>query len=150
MKEFIIILSSTWKFAATFPVAVFAFNMTFFETVLYTNIGGFIGIVVFLLASKGIIHVFNFLFPGFVSRKKKLKKVFTKRNRRIIKIKLRYGLPGIVILTHVLLSIPVGVFLLTKFYGTKKASYIYLAMGQLAWSLVFTFFYTNIYNLIFV
>ena len=149
MKEFIIILSSTWKFAATFPVAVFAFNMTFFETVLYTNIGGFIGIVVFLLASKGIIHVFNFLFHGVFSRKRKPKKVFTRRNRQIIKIRQHYGLPGIVILTHVLLSIPVGVFLLTKFYGTKKASFIYLAMGQLAWSLIFTFFYTNIYGLIF-
>ncbi len=148
MKEFLIIISSTWKFAATFPFAVFAFKMSFLETLLYTNIGGFTGIFVFSLASKGIIHVFNFFFPDIFRKDRKPKKVFSKRNRRIIKIKMRYGLPGIVLLTHVLLSIPVGVFLLTKYYGNKMSSYLYLVVGQLGWSLIFTLFYTEVYNLI--
>jgi hypothetical protein len=124
--------------------------MSFLNTLLYTNIGGFIGIIVFSLASKGIIHLFDFLIPNvFRGKKKKSKKIFSKRNRRIITIKMRYGLPGIVLLTHVLLSIPVGVFLLTKYYGTNKINYFYLALGQIAWSLVFTFFYTTLYDLIF-
>lgn len=148
MKEFIIIISSTWKFAATFPVAVIAFKMSFLETMLYTNIGGFIGIAVFSLASKGVIHVFDFLFPGMVGKNRKPRKVFTKRNRRIVKIKMHYGLPGIVLLTHVLLSIPVGVFLLTKYYGTKLRSYVYLTLSQLAWSVIFTFLYTKASNLV--
>jgi hypothetical protein len=148
MKELLIIISSTWKFAATFPVAVFAFKMSFMETLLYTNIGGIIGIVVFSLASKGIIHIFDFLFPKAFRKGRKPKKIFTKRNRRIIKIKLRFGLPGIILLTHVLLSIPVGVFLLTKYYGSKIRSYFYLVAGQLAWSVIFTFFFTKVYTLI--
>ncbi len=149
MEELIIILSGTWKFAATFPVAVFAFRMSFFETLLYTNVGGFIGIAVFSLASKGIIHVFDYFFPGKGRKRRKPKKIFTRRNRRIITLKLRYGLPGILVLTHVLLSIPLGVFLLTKYYGRNRAAYFYLAVCQVAWSVIFTLFYTRIYSLIF-
>ena len=148
MKEFIIIISSTWKFAATFPVAIFAFKMSFFETLIYTNIGGFIGLIVFSLASKGIIHIFDFLFLDYIRRNRKPKKIFTKRNRRIIKIKMRFGLPGIILLTHVLLSIPIGVFILTKYYGNKMKSYFYLTLGQIVWSVIFTFFYSKVYALI--
>lgn len=148
MKELIVIVSCTWKFAATFPVAVYLFKMSFLETVLYTNIGGFIGIIVFALASKGIIHLCDHVFPLLFRRKKKPKKIFTKRNRRIIRFKTKYGLPGIVLLTHILLSIPIGVFLVTKYYGSKKVNYLYLALGQLAWSLIYTFVYTEINDVI--
>lgn len=144
MKELIIIISGIWKFAATFPVAILVFKMSIPETLLYTNIGGLIGIALFTLTSKGIIHIFDILLPRIFRRERKPKKVFTKGSRRIIRIKSKYGLPGIVILTHVLLSIPVGAFLITKYYGKKRLNYLYLFFGQLAWSLIFTLFYTKI------
>lgn len=144
MKEFVIIFSSTWKFAATFPIAVYVFKMSFFETILYTNIGGLIGMVVFLFASRGLIRIFDFLFSYVSRRKAKPKKIFTKGNRRIIKIKNKYGLPGIILLTHLLLSIPVGVFLNTKYFGKRKITYLYLVLAQIAWSFVYTIFYTRI------
>lgn len=102
--------------------------------------------IVFTLASKGILRLFDLLLPAFFRKRTKRKKVFTKRNRRIIKIKNNFGLPGIVILTHVLLSIPVGVFLNTKYYGNNKWSYFYLAAGQVVWSLIFTFFFTKLHT----
>ncbi|MBN1597822.1 MAG: hypothetical protein JW894_05970 [Bacteroidales bacterium] len=145
MKELTVIISSTWKFAATFPVAVFLFKMSFFEILLYTNIGGILGIVVSTMISKGIIRVFNALLPA---RKKKNRKVFTKRNRRLVLLKTKYGLPGIVILTPILLSIPLGVFLNTKYYGYNKLSYLYLLLSQIAWSIVFTAFYIKVKVLI--
>ena len=144
MKEFIIIFSSSWKFAATFPIAVYVFKMSFFETILYTNIGGLIGMAVFALASKGLIRIFDFLLPSVFRRKVKPKKIFTKRNRRIIKTKNKYGLAGIILLTHLLLSIPVGVFLNTKYYGKRKVSYLYLVLAQIVWSFAYTIFYTRI------
>jgi len=148
MKELIIIISSTWKFAAAFPVAVFLFNMSFFETILYTNIGGLLGIVLFTLASKGVIKLFDVFLPLVFRKKSKPKKIFTKRNRRLINFKNKYGLPGIVILTHVLLSIPIGVFLNTKYYGKKNISYLFLLIGQIVWSFIFTFFYMEVKILI--
>lgn len=138
MKELVVILSSTWKFAATFPVAIYLFHMSFFETILYTNIGGLVGIIVFTMVSKGIIKLFTFLLPVRFRDRKKPKKVFTKRNRWLVLLKTKYGLPGIVILTPVILSIPVGVFLNTKYYGHKKISYLYLFLGQVVWSIIYT------------
>ena len=55
MKEFLIILSASWKFAATFPVAVLVFDLSFFKTLLYTNIGGLMRIIIAAMASKGIM-----------------------------------------------------------------------------------------------
>ncbi len=144
IKELTVIVSSTWKFAATFPVAIYLFNMSFFETILYTNIGGLIGIIVFTMFLKGMIKIVGIFWPTKFRVKKRQKKVFTKRNRRLLGMKNKYGLPGIVILAPVILSIPVGVFLCTKYYGRKKISYIYLLLSQIAWSFVYTFFYMKV------
>jgi hypothetical protein len=97
MKALLIILSSTWKFAATFPVAVYVFKMSFSETILYTNIGGFIGILISTLVSKGLIKLFNAYGSDLFKSKKKIRKKFTKRNRRLVILKNKYGLAGIVI-----------------------------------------------------
>jgi len=43
------ILFSSVKFAMTFPVAVMQFEFSFFETILWTNMGGILGI--YFLAS---------------------------------------------------------------------------------------------------
>lgn len=146
MKSLTVIFFSSWKFAATFPFAVLVMKMNFFETIIYTNIGAILGIVVFTLASKGIIKLVDYLKSKTV-REKKPRKIFTRRNRRIIIIKRKYGLPGIVVLTPVLLSIPIGTFLVTKYYGNNKRSYIYLVLGHFAWSVVYTLFYMQMYAL---
>ncbi len=143
MKESFIILSATWKFAATFPVAIFAFKMTFIETLFYTNIGGLIGIIASLFLSKGIIYFWNKLNLRKRGKRKKNRKTFSKRNRRLVRLKAKYGMPGIAILTPVILSIPIGTFLTAKYFGHKKTSYLYLFLGQVAWSFVYTIMLTQ-------
>ena len=148
MEGLTVIFFSSWKFAATFPVAVLVMKMSFLETIIYTNIGAILGIIVFTFASKVIIKLIDYIKTKTVKeKKKKPKKKFTKRNRRIIVIKSKYGLPGIVFLTPVLLSIPIGTFLITKYYGDDKKSYLYLVLGHFLWSLVYTFIYTQLYFL---
>ena len=144
MKYLTVIFFSSWKFAATFPFAVLVLKMSFFETIIYTNVGAILGIVVFAFASKGIIRLVDYI-KSKTAGEKKPKKIFTKRNRRMIVIKRKYGLPGIVILTPVLLSIPVGTFLVTKYYGRDKKSYVYLVLGHFVWSVVYTFIYMQMY-----
>jgi len=141
MKEFIVILSSTWKFAATFPVAIYLFKMSFLETILYTNIGGFLGAMFFIFISKSVIRLYDTLMSQNRRNKKKPKKIFTKKNRRLVIIRKKYGLPGIVFLTPVLLSIPVGSFLIVKYYGEVKKAFLYLMISNAAWSLVYTLIY---------
>jgi hypothetical protein len=69
------------------------------------------------------------------------KKVFTKRNRRIIRIKQQYGLVGIAFTTPLLLSIPVGTFLVVRYYRTSKTKFSYLIASNLFWSVIYTAFY---------
>jgi len=125
-------------------VAVYLVKMSFAETLVYTNIGGILGAVVFFYFSAFLIKMWNRYWPESLKIRKTAKKVFTKRNRRFVAIKMKFGLLGIVILSPVILSIPLGAFLTVKYYGTKIRNIIWLIAGQIFWSLVYTIFYTQI------
>ena len=144
MKELAIIFFCTWKFAATFPVAIYVMKMSFVETLIYTNIGGILGAVTFLTFSAFLIRMLNKFWPEGVIFHKKKRKIFTKANRSFVRIKIKYGLLGIVILSPAVLSIPVGSFLAAKYYGTKPKVYFLLITGQLLWSVIYTVFYTQV------
>ena len=70
-----------------------------------------------------------------------MKKTFTRRNRRIVRIKQKYGLTGIALITPLLLSIPVGVFLVVRYYHSSKSKFLYLIAANLIWSIIYTGFY---------
>jgi hypothetical protein len=141
----LIVIFSSVKFAMTFPLAVLEFQFGFFKTILWTNVGGIAGIYFFAYLSRILIDWWN---RTFGKRKRKVpdekrntKKVFTKRNRRIVRIKQRYGLPGIAITTPFLLSIPVGTFLVVRYYHLVKAKFLYLILSNVVWSVIYTGFY---------
>ena len=48
------------------------------------------------------------------------KKTFTRRNKFFVRMRRNYGMWGIIALTPIVLSIPVGAFLLRKYYGHRK------------------------------
>ena len=144
MNVIITILLSTVKFGMTFPLAIMEFKFSFFETILWINIGGILGIYFFAYLSEGVNRWLQGLIDRYRKdepRKKKEKKVFTKRNRRIIRIKQRYGLPGIALSTPLLLSIPIGVFLAVRYYPRKKTKYAWLIASNVIWSFIYTSFY---------
>ena len=149
MKEATLIFFGSWKFAATFPVAIFGMQMSAWETILYINIGGIIGVILFAKFWDTIITAWNRFFPGKKhASNHRIKKVFTTRNRRLITLKKKYGFPGIVILNPILLSIPIACFLVAKYYGNSSKYLLWLVAGQVAWSLVYTVFYFQVYSLI--
>lgn len=148
MKELTIIFFSTFKFAATFPVAIYLVKMTPLETLLYTNIGGLAGTFAFMYLSEFLIRMWNKYWPQSLKRKKKKKKVFTAGNRRIVRIKNKFGLWGIVILNPVILSIPIGSFLMVKYFGLKLKNMVWLLAGQVTWSVVYVVFYYYIKTLL--
>jgi hypothetical protein len=148
MKELTVIFFCTFKFAATFPVAIYLVKMTPVETLLYTNTGGILGTYLSMYLSEFLIRMWNKYWPKSLKRERKKKKVFTDRNRRIVRIKMRYGLWGIVMLSPVLLSIPLGSFLMVKYYGLKMKNMGWLLAGQFAWSLIYILFYFYIKTLL--
>jgi hypothetical protein len=143
MKALTVIFFCSWKFAATFPVAILAMNMTAGETLLYSNIGGILGTLGSVYLSGFLLKLCRRYWPERLVHRKKARKVFSRANRRLVKIKSTYGLYGIVVLSPVILSIPLGAFLTVKYYGIRKSNILLLIAGQIFWSLVYTFFYTQ-------
>ncbi|MBN2348610.1 MAG: hypothetical protein JXJ22_07235 [Bacteroidales bacterium] len=150
MDYIFIVLLSSFKFAFTFPIALARLSYT--ETLIFTNMGGILGVYVFSGFSELLLIGWNKI-TNFFSRKKTgiayKKKIFTKYNRRLVRIKNKYGFPGIVILNPVLLSIPVSSFLVVRYYKHIKLKYLYLIAGLVSWSLIYTFFYGYLYEILF-
>lgn len=75
-------------------------------------------------------------------------KVFTKSNRRIIRIKKRFGIWGIALVTPLGLSMPVGTFIAERFYKDKKKVILVFSAAVLFWYVtiyfLLLFFYESI------
>lgn len=139
------ILFSAFKFAVTFPLVIMQFEFSFWECILWTNVGGILGVYFFAFLSGRLIGWWNRTFKRprkhGVHKEEQAKKIFSKKNRRIVRIKQQYGLIGIVIATPILLSIPVGAFLVVRYYRNSKAKFFYLIASILLWSIIYTAFY---------
>lgn len=112
---------SAVKFFLAIPYS-YAIGLSYWETLISTSIGGILGFYFFYYLSGVIL---DFLVKkGILKRprkkKKPNKKVFSKKNKLIVKTKLSYGLVGLVILTPLILSIPIGAFILRKYYKNNK------------------------------
>jgi len=114
-------LLSAIKFFLAIPYS-YAIGLSYYETLISTCTGGIIGFYFFYYLSGVIL---NFLVKkGILKRpgkkRKANKKIFSKKNKLIVKTKLSYGLIGLVILTPIILSIPIGAFILRKYYKNNK------------------------------
>lgn len=75
----------------------------------------------------------------------KPKKVFTKRNRRFVKVWRKYGELGISFLTPILLSPPGGAIIAMALGGSKKKIIAYMFLWSVVWSTIitYTFYYSG-------
>jgi hypothetical protein len=124
-------------------------GLNFIQTLLSTTAGGIVGVIVFFFFSKWILQLYSryFFYYSHLVRVKIYKSLnvampkliparrFTKRNRMIIKIVKKFGMAGIVILTPILLSIPLGTFIATRYYSSNRFLLAYLSASVLFWSL---------------
>jgi hypothetical protein len=151
LKLLHVYLLATVKYFITFPYAL-VIGLDYTQTIIAVTVGGVSGFFFFYYFSGVIIRYFGqhkeailqffreYLMIDlvrFTTRGQK-KKVSTKRRRTIVKLRRSYGLWGIIIMTPVVLSIPIGAFLLKKYYSTRKNVLAYMLISILGWSLVFT------------
>ena len=95
--------------------------------------------------------VLIFTFFGEMIREKilgrfiKPKKVFTKKNRRFVKIWRKYGELGVAFLTPILLSPPGGSIIAMALGGSRKKTIVYMFLWSVVWSVVitYTFYYSG-------
>jgi len=152
LKILHVYLLATVKYFLTFPYAL-VIGLDYTQTVISVTIGGISGFFFFYYFSgiiiryynryKGIIHssikkYFLVDLKRLFERKSQKKPVFTRRSRYFVRFRKSYGLWGIVIMTPVVLSIPIGAFLLKKYYSNHKNVFAYMMISILGWSLVFT------------
>lgn len=152
LKLLHVYLLATVKYFLTFPYAI-VIGLDYTQTIIAVTVGGISGFIFFYYFSGFIIRYFknhkealNFAIrkyfwvdlAGLFKRKPRTKPISTKRIRTLVKFRKSYGLWGIIIMTPVILSIPIGAFLLKKYYSTHKNVFAYMMISILGWSLVFT------------
>jgi len=143
----------------------FFLGLNFIETTLAVLAGGIFGFFVFYYIADIFLVYVRHLKPVIVKvtphktrlryrnwqmkrkRKVKSKKVFTRRNKFFVKARQSYGMWGIILLTPFALSVPIGAFLLRKYYGHRKeaipSAVIVLILEGIVISVISWFVYGN-------
>lgn len=125
------------------PAAVFA-EYSFFKSLAVTVSGGVFGTFFFTFFSEWI----NKKLATLASKNKKPKKKFTYMNKIIVYVKKYFGLIGISIITPLLLSIPLGVFLAMRYYKDKQKVISYMIISIFSWAIILYFVYHSFRNLL--
>jgi len=166
-KILAVILLSSVKFIAGPPFAYYdqKYGFTVFETVLYSVMGGMLGVVVFSYFSPPIFRFWHWIRHLLTTNRKKAeifgemtvdvdqpvkvkysymdlaarrKKVFTKRNRNIVSVWKKFGLVGLAFITPVILSIPIGTIIANSYVQNRKKIFLFMFVSILFWSVLMT------------
>lgn len=125
IKYLSVLITSMFKFLVG-PLVGYQLRLSFFESFLMTLLGMMLGVLVFVYLGQ---QLKKHLIARFFQ-----KKLFSPRNRRLVRIWRRYGLIGIAFLTPILLSPPGGTLIAASF-GEKKMKIIYyMFFSGLFWS----------------
>lgn len=138
MEDFLKILSvfllSSVKFGlGGIPLAIAGYGFNFIKTVIVTSSGGISGVYFFLILSEKLLNTWYKLFPKNLNQGRKK---FTIKNKVIVLVKNKFGLLGLSIITPLILSIPLGVFLALRYYKNKKLILVYMAFSVLGTALI--------------
>lgn len=74
----------------------------------------------------------------YVEQTEYKRRVFTRKNRRIVRLWKAFGLAGIALITPVILSIPIGTVVANSLVGNKRRIIAYMFLSILFWSLLMT------------
>jgi uncharacterized membrane protein len=115
-----VIATGSVKLLAAALVSV-GLGFGFWETFLFSSIGGCIGVFIFYRLSDWFIHRAllrrrRLSLPDRKGNARVAPKVFTRRNRWLIRLKHSSGLRGLAALTPLVLTIPVGSIIAARFF----------------------------------
>lgn len=129
-----VILISSVKLILAAPTAL-TFEFSFWQTFIFSCLGGVIGVLFFTFFSDWIIKVYRRYFP-------KKEKPASFKEKLAKKAMNKYGLFGIAFLTPVILSIPFGTFMAMTFFPNKKKTLPVLFASVLGWSFALSIIWT--------
>ena len=122
---------------APFEAERYGFN--FRQAFLITTTGGIAGIIAFTFIGDAI--AFGWKKIKGIFKKKKAgeaapKRIFTRNNKFVVRMKMKYGLIGIIITTPTVISIPIGTLMTHRFYRRKFRNVLLLSLSLIIWSLI--------------
>ena len=116
------------------PVTGINVGLNFYETCFLTIMGMMASVYLFTSVLGNKIH--DWIKSTFY----KNQKLFSKRNRRTVKIWRSYGLIGIAFLTPIVFS-PIGGTIIANSFGEhRKKIFLYMFLSAVFWAPIFIFF----------
>lgn len=150
LKILHIVLLASVKYIVTLPYALII-GVEYKYAIVAVLVGGIGGFLLFYYLSKPLVRVFNLTWPCFcrlvpaVIKKRyssycekresrNPKRIFNWKSRFWVRLKSTYGLWGIIIATPVILTIPIGAFLVNRYYSHKKNIVWYMILSIIGWA----------------
>ena len=142
----------------------FGLRLNVLETIVFMETGGILGFLFFyyffgfLLKELQLLWpiVYNFTpvlfkvrFEMWLKKRREQRpwnKKFTNMNKMIVRMRQRYGMWGIVLLTPIILSIPFGALLGTKYFKHSHHFITYMILSILVWGLVSVALFSSFMN----
>jgi hypothetical protein len=136
-------------------------KLNIWETLILMETGGILGFLFFyyffgfLFKELKLLWpvVYNFTpvlfkvrFEMWVKRQRENRvfaRKFTKRNKMIVRIRDRYGMWGLLILSPVILSIPVGALLGNKYFRHDRHFIPYMIIAIIVWGVISVSFFST-------
>ncbi|MCX7744341.1 MAG: hypothetical protein N2167_07220 [Flavobacteriales bacterium] len=137
LETFIFLLLASVKFAVAVPFFIIENKLTFLQGFLFGVSSGLLGVLTFMFLSTIILRFWHWLKEQIGIKPAHPKKLFSKRSRMLVRIKSKYGLAGIALLSPIIISIPVGAFIAMRYFKNKKKVFLYMFAGVVLWSLIF-------------
>ena len=112
------------------PVTGVSLGLSYFETVLLTIAGMMTSVVIFSVVGRAVSKWFS------ARRRAKQKPVFSKKNRRIVQVWQRFGVPGVAFLTPILFTPIFGTMVAALFGAPRKNIFIHMLWSAVFWSAI--------------
>jgi len=163
--EYILKLTSVFLIASIkyFWATPYSFGMRLneWETLFFMETGGILGFLFFYyffgflfkelkllwpVVYKITPVLFKVRFEMWVKRQRENRifaRKFTKRNKMIVRMRKLYGMWGLVILSPVILSIPLGALLGNKYFKHNHHFIPYMVLSILIWGVVSVSFFST-------
>jgi ABC-type antimicrobial peptide transport system permease subunit len=130
-------------------------GLNYGQAVISVLIGGIGGFLFFYYLSHKVIIAFHYIKPQickFIPKsiksryrvfcmrfsQKEPSRIFSRKSRFIVRIKSTYGFWGIIIATPFVLSIPVGAFLMSRYYAHRRHIIPLMILSIVSWAAVLT------------
>ena len=158
LKYINVLVVASVKFFWATPYA-YLLRLDQVETFVMIQLGGILGFLFFYSFFSFILkelklvwpfiyyitpRIFKVRFEQWLERRR-VKKLtankFTRTNKMIARIRRKYGMFGIVFLTPILLSIPVGALLGTKYFHHKRSFIPSMMLSIFLWGIVSVLFF---------